>query len=492
MAVITVALLFSLAKLQAQPATLTVANQTEDFTIFRGTLQEGHAGLYYFIEKAVFDAKCDSVQQTFTADASVASYYLKMRYLITLLGHGHTRINLPDERNPNYKLGVLSKDKRYLPLQLLVLNKKLYALGDYSDEQIVTRGAEIEQINGVPTQELVNSMLPYIPADGINQTFKYYNLYNYYYFHFLHNLFNPSVTEYALKLAGKPESVAIKAKYPADMEKTYVALNQKGLSHFEKQLQYRPSVATGTGYLKVGSFYKGFIENFKQQYEPFLDSAFADMNTRKTKNLILDLRDNEGGGDSYEFILLAHILPKPFTIAGFDKAPSRAFPFVKYAVNLSDDLKAYIENPAEFLRDDSTLVLKPQYSSQTRYQPAKQRFKGRIYVLTNGGTFSAANIFVRELYKYRQTTSQPILFMGEENGGDPYSNVLCAGRSYTVKLPNSSLTVDMPLMAEGTLNKVYPAKRLPDYPVAEKIDDIITGKDGVLQAAIKKSQENSK
>lgn len=75
--------------------------------------------------------------------------------------------------------------------------------------------------------------------------------------------------------------------------------------------------------------------------------------------------------------------------------------------------------------------------------------------------------------------------MGEENGGDPYSNVLCAGQGYTIKLPNSSLTVDMPILCEGTLNKVYPAKRLPDYPVSESISDVIQGKDGIIEFVIR-------
>ena len=483
---------FVLSNLQAQPLALTVAKQTEDFVIFKGALQEGHAGLYYFIDKNAFGKKCDSVRQTFTANASVESYYLKLRYLITLLHHGHTRINLPDERTPNYKMGVLNKDKSYLPLQLIILNEKLYVLGDCSDEQSIKKGDQIEQINGVSAQRLMNSMLPYIPADGINQTFKYYNLYNYYYFHFLHNLFYPSANQYVLQLAGQVKPVTIKAKQPADMEKTYVALNQKSLSHFEKQLQYKPTIATSTAYLKVGSFYKGFIETFNQHYEPFLDSAFADMHKQHTKNLILDIRDNEGGGDSYDHILFTHISAKPFLSIGPDKVAGRTFRYARYAVNLSDDVKAFLENPDEFLRDDSTLLLKQQYAGgQVLFQPSKHLFTGNLYVLTNGGTFSAATNFVQYLYTYRRTTSQPIVFVGEENGGDIYSNVLCAGQGYTVKLPNSSVTVDMPALSQGTLNKIYPAKRLPDYPVAERIDDVIQGKDGVVQFVVRQIEKKA-
>ena len=126
-------LLFGFARLQAQSPTLTSVQQAEDFTIFTGALQEGHGGLYYFIDKRIFAQKCDSIRKSFREGESIGSYYLKLRYLITLLRHGHSRINLPGEKGVNYKMGVLRKDKQYLPLQLIVSDKKLYVLNDCSD-----------------------------------------------------------------------------------------------------------------------------------------------------------------------------------------------------------------------------------------------------------------------------------------------------------------------------------------------------------------------
>ena len=75
-------------------------------------------------------------------------------------------------------------------------------------------------------------------------------------------------------------------------------------------------------------------------------------------------------------------------------------------------------------------------------------------------TFSAANNFAQYLYQYRDSSDQSIIFVGEENGGDIYSNVLCSGQGYTVKLPNSAITVDMPFLSQGKLNKIYPTKNL--------------------------------
>ena len=477
---------------EAQLATLTLKQQTEDFQIFRGSLPEGHGGLYYFIDKATLNRKCDSVGRTFTENATVETYSLKLRYLITLLRHGHSRVNLPTKRFDNFRLGILNPNKRYLPLQLIVLDKKLYVLGDCSQKQTVAKGSEIVRINGVSATQLMDSMLHYIPADGINTTFKYYNLYNYYSFHFLYNLFYPDVTEFTLELAKSPRTVRIGARTPAEIEKADEVHNNKAISHFDNPIQYKATVAPSTAYLKVGSFYKGFIEGFGTRYETFVDSVFHDLNTRSTKNLILDLRDNEGGGDGYSEILFSHFFSKTIVPVGLT-VPSKTFPFVKYAV-ISDDIQGYIANPNEFLNGDGTLSLKQKYLDMmaATIPPAKDQFTGPVYVLINEGVFSAGNTFVGYLYGHRKATNQKITFIGEENGGDIYSNVLCAGQSYIVKLPNSGITADMPFLCSGTLNKTYPAKRLPDYRVVEKIDDLIARKDGVLQAAIKKCQENSK
>lgn len=471
---------------------LTISQQQDDLRIFEGGLQEGHAGLYYFIDKAVFTKKCDSIQQTFSEGATIDSFYLKLRYLITLLRHGHTRINLYDGPGINHKMALLRPDRRYLPFQFIILGHKLYVTGDCSQERTIPKGAQIETINGVPASKLIDTMLHYVPADGINTTFKTYSLYNYYGFHFLYSLLYPAQTEFTIQLTKNTRPIRVQGQTPLAMVTTYQTRYGQAISHYPNPLSYQATLAPNTAYLKVSSFYKGFIERFSRHYEPFIDSVFYDLARRGTKNLILDIRNNEGGGDNYEHILFAHLTQKPFVIESFDQVAAKAFPLIRYTVNLSDDLKAYTANPAEFLRDDRTLMLKPKYTQmlgQGTGKPAKGAFTGRLYVLINGGCFSAANTFINSLYRYRQTTNQPIRFIGEENGGDIYANVLCAGQSYVVKLPASGITVDMPFLAKGTLNRTYPAKRLPDRTVTDTIEDVLKGNDAILQDAIRQSRD---
>ncbi len=476
-------------KAVGQSTKLSVKQQTEDFTIFKGALQEGHAGIYYFIDKATFEAKCDSIKGTFVEGESIENFYLKLRYLITLLNHGHSRISLPTKGNVNYKMAVLDSTRLYLPLEFLIINKQLVIKEDCSKEQIFPKYSVIERINNVNANELIEKMAKYIPADGINQTFKYYNLYNYFYFHHLFNLFYPDKKGVSIVLANESKRnfteyyvELLKAKDIADH---YLKKAKRNISQFDKQLEYKSNLSGQTAYLKVGSFYKGLIEQFGQKYEPFLDSTFADIKSKKIKNLIIDIRNNEGGGDGYDFLLLSYLINTPITPEKVTTA-GRQFNFKKYLINLSDEVKAYLENPNEFLQNDTSLLLKDKYIGQVIFQTSKNYFDGKVIILTNGGTFSASTNLISRLYNYRQTSTNKIFFIGEENGGDIYANTACAGQGYLIKLPNALVEIDMPALCFGLLKKDYPKKRLPDFEVFDKITDLKANKDSVLDFAIRK------
>jgi Peptidase family S41 len=477
--------LTTILNVNAQSLFLSVKQQNEDFTIFKGGLQEGHSGLNYFIDKVSFDKKCDSIQKTFYEGLSTENYYLKLRYLITLLNHGHTRISLPTNGNVNYKMAVLDSTKLYLPFEFLIINNQLIINEDCSREQLFPKYSVVKSINNINAKDLIKEMLPYMPADGINQTFKTFSLYNYFYFHYLFNIFYPQNKGVKIELVNNSKRnytdyyiELLKAK---TIDSIYFAKNKRSISQYDKQLDYKSNLPNQTAYLKVSSFYKGLIEQFGQKYEPFLDSTFADIKSKNLQNLIIDLRNNEGGGDGYDFLLLSYLINTPI-LSDNVAVPGRQFNFIKYAVNVSDDLKAFIENPNEFLQNDTSLILKEQYTGQIIFPTSKNLFNGKVIVLTNGGSFSASTNF-------RQTSKREIFFVGEENGGDIYSNTECAGQGYSIKLPNSSIVIDMPLLCAGLLKRNYPKKRLPDYEVYDKITYLKANKDNVLDFAIKMCKE---
>lgn len=473
---------------------LTLAEQKEDFKIFKGALQESHAGLYYFISPSAFQAECDSIVATFEDGSYTDDFYLKLRFIVASLHHGHTRISTSVNRFADFKMAVLDSSRLYLPFQLIIINDKLYIQEDCSKEQLFPQYAMVKSINNISSKKLIRQMLPYMPADGINQTFKTYSLYTYFNFQHLFSLLYRDKQGVKVEIEKNNTHYYIALQPPAFIDSVYRAKNKTGISNYNNQLAYNSVLPNSTGYLRVSSFYKGFIENFRQQYEPFLDSAFASIKENKLQNLVVDIRNNEGGGDNYEKILFSYLADSFLNKKSVISLPGNTFSYRKYSFNLSDDIKAFIENPSEFLTE-GTLFLNQKYTAMMDpydYKIPPDHFKGNLYVLINGGSFSASTAFIDMLYKYRAVTGRKIVFIGEENGGDIYSQAGCAGQSYNIKLPNSEIVVDMPFLCFGTLNKKYPEKRLPDFEVYPSIKGLKNGKDDVLAFALEMISKGSR
>ena len=71
--------------------------------------------------------------------------------------------------------------------------------------------------------------------------------------------------------------------------------------------------------------------------------------------------------------------------------------------------------------------------------PNQNGFKGKLYVLINGGSFSASCILSSNLKGTKRA-----VFVGEETGGD--YNGCVAGWAPEIKLPNSRLNLRLPLL----------------------------------------------
>ncbi|MFU1858762.1 S41 family peptidase [Sphingobacterium sp. NGMCC 1.201703] len=108
------------------------------------------------------------------------------------------------------------------------------------------------------------------------------------------------------------------------------------------------------------------------------------------------------------------------------------------------------------------------------------RYRGRLFVLIDGGTFSAASLIATNLKAGKRA-----IFVGEETGGAAGGTV--AGYLPVLKLPNSHLRWRFGLMNIKPYFQVAEEGRgvMPDVPVVRSIDDVITGKDPVMDKVLK-------
>jgi C-terminal processing protease CtpA/Prc len=106
--------------------------------------------------------------------------------------------------------------------------------------------------------------------------------------------------------------------------------------------------------------------------------------------------------------------------------------------------------------------------------PAKNHYKGKLYVLINGASGSMASVVSSFLKAQKRA-----IFIGEESGGTMEGNTSLAYAR--LLLPNTKIRVEIPLTK--TVHDVDYVKGrgvFPDYHVVPKIEDIIRGIDTEL------------
>src|SRR5262249_51990443 len=153
----------------------------------------------------------------------------------------------------------------------------------------------------------------------------------------------------------------------------------------------------------------------------FIKDAFGEIAKKKSRSLILDLRDNGGGADDLGKLVLSFLIDEPFQYYDDLVLNGLEFGFQKY-----DARKRAV--PAEMtgrqLNDKYALVKHPKWGIQ---RPSKPTFTGKVYILINGGSFSTTSEFLSHAHARKRGS-----FIGEESAGGYYGNTSGPGSLLTL------------------------------------------------------------
>ncbi len=225
------------------PKILTLAQQQEDFKIFRGSLNEIHVGLNWFITEKELNDLFDKTYNSLSENTPTEDYYLKLRYIMASLRHGHNGITLPQEDGVNYRLSSLAKSKKFLPFAVRILNNRVFVAVNTSANEKLTTGTEILSINGETVAKIIEKQLPLMFSNGQNVSFKIGNLENYYQFHYLYQMMNRNVESFKIEAipfgTKKKQTFEVDGELPATISERYEKITGKGISKYENLLQYR-------------------------------------------------------------------------------------------------------------------------------------------------------------------------------------------------------------------------------------------------------------
>ena len=451
----------------------TVKQLKEDFVILRNALEEGHAGLYRYTLKEEFDKMFDKIDQSLTESLSEIDFFLKLDPLITNIHCGHTRMGLSSPTNSFINMSPIT-----IPFSFEFINNKTYILYNYSEIKDLIMGGEVVSINGNPIDSIVQKMLPLISSDAQIQTFKYHYLKKANNFSRLYALLYGQCTSFSIiyksPLNNEKETIDVKGISKAKMmkiaEERYPELSKK-LPPISKRYENEIPI------LEIRTFNSSEFAESNISYPAFLKEAFNEFKENDIKNLIIDLRNNDGGDDEYGKILASYLFDKPFYYYKKLEFKKTAYDFLECTDLLSEEWESFVKDAKKNSNDWYDFIDHPNIGEQKNLDPS---FNGKVYILINGNSFSTTGDITSIIHFNKKAK-----FIGEECGAAYYGS-----NSFVIPvltLPNTKIRISIPLIKYTLAVDGYPTNRgiIPDYPIYTDIKDLVNGKDSEMEYLIK-------
>ncbi len=406
----------------------------EDFEILKNGFIETKIGLWYN-SYAAFDSICNLQKVKIKDKMTALEFYRIVAPIVAFTKEGHCAV-----RNSEETASYFKQHGRYFPFIVKFLDNKIYLTNNI--QHFATKGYQLSKINGFSIDVILNKFLTIEPADGYNTTSKYRWIeksFSRYYAYF----FEQSPKTFIIELISPKtnEKITVKNINPLDFKKWGIE-NKKIKAtipnyNFKEPASFSLDSIEKTATLTVNDMGLNSYKGGRKEFKNFLEKSFALIANKKIQNLIIDIRQNEGGEQGMEDHLLSYLIDTAYKKYNYVEVPAFSYSFTKYTDykndphNLNRELREWF-----YQSNDGRIVELPGVYKGD--QPKPNSFKGNIYILINGLTFSGGSEFAALAKNHTNA-----IFIGEETGGGYYGNT--SGKFLLFDLPNSNLTGRIPL-----------------------------------------------
>jgi len=462
-----------------------------DYDAFREVLEKFHPSLYWYTSRDSMDmifsvyraAIRDSMTQQqfgFSVIAPVTAY----------IRCGHTSFSFSKKYNREMR-GVRLPS---FPLYLKVYGDTMLVSGNLNKkDSLLKRGTYITGIDGYRTSDLTRIMFRFMPVDGyadnmnysrLSRAFPYYHrnifgLKKNYAVGYLDSLGNQAVTTVPVfepqpDTAGRKRD-SLRAALP-DQQRP----GRKERLELIRSLRFIPSgdlaaadrsVPEETAVMTLNSF------ESKAGLSDFFRRSFRSLEQKNIKNLIIDIRANGGGKVNLYTALSTYIRPTAFRVADTAFAIRKGFAGTgnMFSMRMLNAMALGL-----FTKKGTDGHYHFRYWERHEFKPRKKHFfKGRVFVLISGPSFSAATLFAHTVKGLPNVT-----LVGEEAGGGHYGNNGLIIPNIT--LPHTGIRLRMPLFR--LVQYHHPQKDGkgvgPDVYVRPSREALIKGVDLTMQKAL--------
>jgi hypothetical protein len=438
----------------------------QDFEFLYKTLEASHYNLYVNTKKEVFDKEYKKIFDSIKDSLTTLQVIRLLQPFVALAQNGHCNIDLGMSVGDSYGK-YLQNGGTVFPLTIYFSDNKVFVLNNFSNDSSIISGDEILSINGKPIEETLKGLYSMLSGENINYKKTVIDRFT---FPRIYWVVYDRCDVINLGIRKKHGNI-VQLKVNAILAGVYEdkIAQQKSVVNFNRDFRFIDDIA----YLHPGEFlnagnsgisdHKAFE---KGEFCHFIDSSFIALHNKKSKSLIIDLRDNNGGDNSFSDYMISFFATKEFSFCS-------KF-LVKTSQITKDFWKDVTDSTVADLKSDIMTKENGSYieaNIQKKYpRNDSLHYNGNVYVLINRYSISNATGVASIIQDYKLGK-----LIGEETAELPTSY----GAAQQFKLPNTQFIVMYPKAfiirpnGDTSLHGV-----IPDYKVEE---NVYTEKDEVLE-----------
>lgn len=433
----------------AQHKILSKNQLIEDYEILYASLINYHPVPFLYTSEAAMKAYFDQQKSTLPDSLSELAFHLEVRKLIAQVKCGHTYAR----PSKDWYSSVTGKAV-FLPFEIKLLEGRLFVKNTVDQEVDFAIGDEILSINELTAKEILADMEAIQERDGytdafvnalVEKRFRLYFLWRYgaqvnYTIRFR------TTTGEERQTTVEPAANRLKEAVKLSVPTTFVRVAENSWSQFSYDSTHR------IAYLLIKNF--SDRKSFKKYYK----TVFKYLQQKPDARLIVDLRDNPGGYFFNGNRFLTYLSPEKFQF-NFQRKDT-AFTKNKY---VGMDKWSKLTKLA-FATKPTKQTIDGQRRTTFSFKPSKHRFSGKVYVITNGVSFSQAALVAAQLKE------QGAVFFGSETGGtESFTNAVLSNK---LVMPHSGIEVYIPYyqaISNSTQGK-FGYGIQPNYPIPPSLD----------------------
>jgi hypothetical protein len=414
-------------------AVLDGAAVTEDLDVARAAVSDHHPILRQPDAESAWTRRLKEVHRAMASGGTAWDLFEELGPAVASVGCGHTML-LP----PEGWINLLARGGRVLPLEIRFFGQRGFVVAHYASDVEVPVGAEVLAIDGTPMARIRERLVRSTPSDGPGRVHAEALVDQAFFFHYAR--WFGIAARHRLRWRASEESKPVETEVRSGLG------GSVGARHWERfperhprhppfPVQAKVMPETGVAYLWVPTFSLERARNWREHLHRF----FERVEEHGVHTLVLDLRANAGGPSPLAVELVEYLVAEPFV---------------------------YLRDPTE---PEFAGLPVFQHFARVIMPHSDTVFRGELFVLVDGGSFSTTGHLCAVLREHRR-----VHFVGQEAGG----GATWWDNPVTVELPNSRLRLQV---ARTTFAVAADdAAIVPGVELGPTLDDVLEGRDTAL------------